>query len=188
MPIGNLLSKGGGAVGKVIKSGFGAIRDIVDDVNTTDEERGEIQAKLERIEAETVEAAQQHEEKMASYQRDVLLAEIGGESWLQRNWRPLLMMVFILILFNNFVVAPYVAAFSGYASIYLEFPNLFWQVMTIGVGGYIGGRTYEKVKGAEAPKAKSERAEVKKRLADAKYDLDLPKPAPPMDIDNRGGG
>ena len=40
----------------------------------------------------------------------VITSEIQGESWLQRNWRPLLMMVCIVIITNNLLLVPYFQA------------------------------------------------------------------------------
>lgn len=71
-------------------------------------------------------------------------AEITGHSWMQRNWRPLLMMVIITIVANNFLLAPYIEIFSG-KSVYLELPNHLYELMVIGVGGYTIGRSGEKI-------------------------------------------
>jgi len=79
------------------------------------------------------------------------------------------MMVFILILFSNFVVAPYIAGFTGIEAIYLSFPSEFWGLLTVSVGGYLGARTYEKKNGVEAPKPKQERAEATKRAKEYEY-------------------
>jgi hypothetical protein len=76
-----------------------------------------------------------------------IVAEAQGESWLQRNWRPLLMLCFTLIVFNNYVGAPYARAF-GLDLPTLELPDGAWALLNIGVGGYIAGRTAEKVMGA----------------------------------------
>ena len=74
----------------------------------------------------------------------IVSAEARGESWLQRNWRPMLMMLFGVVVGNNFIVAPYMqAAFSF--SVTLEMPPAMWELLKLGVGGYIVGRSAEKV-------------------------------------------
>lgn len=80
-------------------------------------------------------------------QRDIILAEAKGNSWLQRNWRPILMMTIILIIFNNFVAAPYIMLFFPGKALALELPGWMGALLTTGVGGYIGARTLEKIKG-----------------------------------------
>lgn len=80
-------------------------------------------------------------------QASIILAEAQGDSWLQRNWRPLLMLTCILIIFNNYVMSPYLAAIFGW-KVVLELPSGLWALLNVGVGGYIAGRTVEKIKGA----------------------------------------
>lgn len=36
----------------------------------------------------------------------IIVAEAQGDSWLQRNWRPLLMVMFGTIIANNYLVVP----------------------------------------------------------------------------------
>jgi hypothetical protein len=76
----------------------------------------------------------------------VLLAEVQGESWLQRNWRPLLMTVIVAIIANNYLLAPYLGAIFN-VGLQLELPEQMWNLMTLGVGGYIAGRSGEKIAG-----------------------------------------
>lgn len=75
--------------------------------------------------------------------RDVVVAEAKGDSWLQRNWRPISMLVFVAVIANNYIIAPYVQAFGGVAVV-LEIPDGMWGLLTMGLGGYVVGRTIEK--------------------------------------------
>jgi hypothetical protein len=76
-------------------------------------------------------------------QAGIVTAEAKGESWLQRNWRPLTMMVFVFIVANNYIIAPYAQAISG-ASVSLPTPPDLWALIKIGLGGYVVGRSAEK--------------------------------------------
>lgn len=76
----------------------------------------------------------------------IILAEATGESWLQRNWRPLLMTVIVAIIANNYLLAPYLGAMFG-VGLQLQLPEQLWDLMTLGVGGYIAGRSGEKIAG-----------------------------------------
>lgn len=80
-----------------------------------------------------------------------VLAEIQGESWLQRNWRPLLMSVITVIVANNYILFPYLSVFTDKVHMLDLPPNLF-TLMEIGVGGYMLSRGAEK--GIKAWKAK----------------------------------
>ena len=76
-------------------------------------------------------------------QAGIVTAEAKGDSWLQRNWRPLTMMVFVSIVVNNYIVAPYAQAIFE-RSVSLPTPPDLWALIKIGLGGYVVGRSAEK--------------------------------------------
>ncbi len=110
----------------------GIIDKAVPDADLRRRLKQDIKARLIEQESALTEAA-----------RDVLVAEARGESWMQRNWRPLTMLVFAAIIANNYLVAPYVQAFGGVAVV-LDIPDGMWRLLTMGLGGYVVGRTLEK--------------------------------------------
>jgi len=126
-----------------IGSIFGPVRDVIDDVHTSREEKERLKQELLRIELDARSEAMKHIQKLAELQSRVVLGEIQGKSWMQRNWRPILMLAIVSILVNNFIVAPYAVAF-GLEAVVLDLPSELFVLMTVGVGGYIGGRTLEK--------------------------------------------
>ena len=71
-------------------------------------------------------------------------AEINSESKLAKNWRPMLMLLFGLIIANNYIIYPYLVLFFDKAP-KLEIPPDMWQLLKIGVGGYTVGRSFEKI-------------------------------------------
>jgi hypothetical protein len=73
----------------------------------------------------------------------VVTAEAKGESWLQRNWRPLTMLVFVAIVVNNYILAPYLQAIFSW-SVSLDTPPDLWALIKLGLGGYVMGRSAEK--------------------------------------------
>ena len=74
---------------------------------------------------------------------DVIIAEAKGGSFLQRNWRPILMLSFTAIIVNNYILAPYLDAMFS-VGIQLEIPADMWGLLKIGIGGYIVSRGAEK--------------------------------------------
>ena len=69
---------------------------------------------------------------------EVVKTEAQGQSWLQRTWRPITMLTFVALI---------VARWLGWSS-----PNLaeaealkLWDIVEIGLGGYVIGRSAEKV-------------------------------------------
>ncbi|HEY3645503.1 MAG TPA: 3TM-type holin [Gammaproteobacteria bacterium] len=79
-----------------------------------------------------------------SEQAGIVTAEAKGESWLQRNWRPLTMMVFVGIVANNYIIAPYIGLFAPSYKLILDTPPDLWALIKIGLGGYVVGRSAEK--------------------------------------------
>ena len=115
-------------------------------------------AQADQIKSQIVLASMQQDTAALQSAVEIIKAEAQGESWLQRNWRPILMLTIVCIIANNYIAAPYINALFGAGSVpLLELPARLWDLMTLGVGGYVGGRTIEKVaetiKGAVAAKA-----------------------------------
>ena len=73
----------------------------------------------------------------------VLLAEMSG-NWLQKSWRPLLMLAIIAIVVNNYILFPYLSLFTSKA-VMLTLPDDLWSLLKLGVGGYVVGRSAEKI-------------------------------------------
>jgi hypothetical protein len=72
-----------------------------------------------------------------------LVTELSG-NWLQRSWRPILMLTFTYVIAHNAVVAP----MFGLPIAHIppdSLPPDMWQVLKIGIGGYVVGRSVEKV-------------------------------------------
>ncbi|MFA0814107.1 3TM-type holin [Microbulbifer epialgicus] len=67
----------------------------------------------------------------------VITAEASGESWLQRNWRPITMLTFVGLI---------VAHWVGWTAENLgEDQTLaLLEIVKIGLGGYVFGRSAEK--------------------------------------------
>jgi hypothetical protein len=127
----------------LITDGIKAIGSIIDNVSTTDEEKLEIQNKIQVIQNDMTSVILDYQAKVTQYQSEVIIAEAKGESWLQRNWRPSLMAIFGIIVANNYIIAPYLTAMFDW-QVVLEIPEQLWGLLKLGVGGYIGGRSIEK--------------------------------------------
>lgn len=68
----------------------------------------------------------------------IVLAEVSNGSWLGRSWRPITMLVFVALIVSRWL---------GWANPELSAAELLelWEIVKIGLGGYIGGRTVEKL-------------------------------------------
>ena len=75
----------------------------------------------------------------AEARSNVIMAEAQGQSWLQRNWRPLLMLTIIIIVANNYILYPYLSIFTDKVRV-LDLPDRLCTLMETGVGGIsLGG-------------------------------------------------
>jgi hypothetical protein len=72
-------------------------------------------------------------------QSKVLVAEAQSKSWLTASWRPLVMLSFASILIYSFFVGPMFKLPT------VPVPDDLWTLMKIGIGGYVGGRSVEKL-------------------------------------------
>ena len=75
---------------------------------------------------------------------EVVMAEAQGESWLQRNWRPMLMVWFALL------IGGYWFGFVP-ANMPISVVESLFTLVQIGVGGYVVGRTGEKIAATLGP-------------------------------------
>jgi len=73
--------------------------------------------------------------------RDVIIAEAKGESWIQRSWRPVAMLTLLGLIVWTVVPASVFNLTLQWDAI----PDKAWGLLTVGIGGYIGARTVEKV-------------------------------------------
>ena len=93
----------------------------------------ELIAKLNELEAEVVKS-----------KASIIKAEAKSEHFLTSAWRPITMLVFVAIIANNYILVPYLKAF-GLDVPELELNQEMWELLKIGIGGYIVGRSAEKV-------------------------------------------
>lgn len=80
-------------------------------------------------------------------QASVIEAEIRGEDWLQRNWRPCVAVAFSVIPIFYGLIMPIMVAWWGFAPVRIGDILLMeiLKLVAICLGGYIGGRSLEKI-------------------------------------------
>ena len=111
-----------------MKGVVGAVGKVIDRLTLPAREK-------RQLEAELLELLVEHEQEMA---RSAAVVEEARGNWLQRSWRPLVMLVFALIvLVGTFTTLPLLSDTSR-----------FWDLLEIGLGGYVVGRGGEKMAAA----------------------------------------
>ncbi len=110
------------------------VHDVLGGGVTADKIVGRIKLKALDIDGEQIAAQQQ-----------ILKAELEG-SWLQRNWRPIAMLVFVFLVFFQLCIIPIANAIWGTGTlVFNESVTLkIIGLIQIAVTGYIGGRSIEK--------------------------------------------
>lgn len=83
--------------------------------------------------------------ELVEAQKQILLTELKG-NWLQRSWRPIVMLCFAFIVVYSFFIQP--AFFPNAINISSTLPADFWSLLKIGLGGYVIGRSGEKIAGS----------------------------------------
>ena len=94
--------------------------------------------KRDQAKLALMEMAQKGELAELTGRAEIVKAEAASEHWLAANWRPILMLTFGGLI---------VARWFGFAA-----PNLseaeylkLWSIVELGIGGYVIGRSVEKI-------------------------------------------
>ena len=104
-------------------------------------------AQRAEAEANLLKLHQAGELKELESATNIIVAEAKSDHWIVAAWRPLIMLMFGFIIANNFILYPYLSLFWESAP-KLEIPPDLWDIIKIGLGGYVVGRSVEKsVKG-----------------------------------------
>ena len=95
-------------------------------------------ARQDAAKLKMVELYQNGEIALIEAQSDVITAEAKGEGYLQKNWRPITMLTFVGLI---------VAKWLGFtaAGITPELEMQLLEIIKVGLGGYVIGRSAEKV-------------------------------------------
>ena len=86
----------------------------------------------------------EHEQTAQQVARDVVVSEAKSEHWITSAWRPLVMIMFAVMIGNNYIIAPYLDAILG-TSVMFDMPEQAWSLLSVGLGGYVVGRSGEKI-------------------------------------------
>lgn len=107
---------------------------LIDELHTSDEEKLRLQSQIKAVENELLAKVIDYENKLLESKTAIITAEATGQSWIQRNWRPITMLTFlVLVVCDSFGWLPSKLA-----------PDA-WTLLQIGLGGYVAGRSAEKM-------------------------------------------
>ena len=121
-----------------VKEIFTPAADLIDDLNTSDEEKLTLRNELAKIENATTVKVIEYESKLLEARSNVIMAETGSDSWLAKNWRPLTMLTFVGI------VVMYWFGYQPTNATPADIDNIF-DLIKLGLTGYVVGRSGEKI-------------------------------------------
>jgi len=119
---------------------FDPLAALLDEAASSASAREAARVKLAAVKADAFSAALAFEEDRLATAARLVAAKADGQSWLQRNWRPLTMLCFLfLVMADSFGLLAFRLSAEA------------WGLLQIGLGGYVVGRSVEKI----APQIKS---------------------------------
>lgn len=91
-----------------------------------------------KAEAEMMSQLLTHQAEIESAAAKIINTEAASQHWLAANWRPLTMLIFVALI---------VARWFGWAAPNLETEEYIklWSIVEFGLGGYVVGRSVEKI-------------------------------------------
>jgi len=111
---------------------------IVDSVHTSTEEKLEAKAALLELENVVTVKILDLDRQLIEAKSSIIVAEAQSGMWITAAWRPLTMLTFVVLI---------VLISTGLMDVdaLRAVPDKLWNLMQIGIGGYIASRGAEKI-------------------------------------------
>lgn len=122
----------------LLTKAVGPVTTLIDSLHTSEAEKLGLKAELLGLQNTMVEHVLELEKTTLEAQASIITQEAKAESWLTRSWRPLLM-----IWFAGLAGAHWMGLTPD--TLPQETVDDLFTLVQIGVGGYIGGRSVEKL-------------------------------------------
>lgn len=107
---------------------------LIDELHTSEEETLKIKEAMFKMEQATTLKLMEYESQLLTARTDIIKSEANSASWIARNWRPITMLSFLaLVILDSFSWLPNPLAKEA------------WTMLQLGLGGYVFGRSAEKV-------------------------------------------
>jgi Holin of 3TMs, for gene-transfer release len=117
----------------VLTSVFKPITDLIEHVVPSGDAKVQLQQKVLEGQITVAMQGMEYERQLLDAQSRIILAEAQGNSWLQRNWRPITALTLLgLVVCDSYGWLPNRLADEA------------WTLLQIVLGGYVAGRSIEK--------------------------------------------
>lgn len=119
---------------ELISSIFKPAVELVDELHTSEEEKLAQKAQALDTYVEALEAGLEYEAEQFQARAAIVKAEAESEHWLTSTWRPITMLTFVaLVVMDQTGVLAFRLADEA------------WTLLQLGLGGYVVGRSAEKI-------------------------------------------
>ena len=113
---------------------FEPITDLISESIEDKDKANNIKYKMFELQMKAASQAMDYDKQLLKAKSDIIKAEAQGASWIQRSWRPITMLTFLaLVVCDSFGLLAFRLAEEA------------WTLLQIGLGGYVVGRSAEKI-------------------------------------------
>lgn len=107
---------------------------LIDEVHTSTDEKNQHKEELLKVQAAAMQVVFDYEAQALKGQQGIISAEAKSDHWIVASWRPITMLTFLpLILLDSFGMLPF------------PLRDEAWILLQLGIGGYVVGRSGEKI-------------------------------------------
>ena len=134
----------GDIISPAVAEAFQGIMKPISDMITNKEEKAAMLIKAAEVRKDVNMMMMQVEQENDALRRDIIVAEAKSESWLTRTWRPIAMITFISIFPATYATLMFGGDPTLIGKALATIPDKVWVLITVGIGGYIPMRSFEK--------------------------------------------
>lgn len=113
---------------------FGPVSNLISEAIEDKDKANEIKAKMFAMQNEIASKTLDLERETLEAKKSIIVAEANGQSLLQRNWRPITMLTFLVLVVCD-----------SFGMLAFRLADQAWTLLQIGLGGYVVGRSAEKI-------------------------------------------
>ena len=113
---------------------FKPAAELVDELHTSTEEKLKAKGHLLDVQAAAMQRVFDYEAEMLEAKSKIVHAEASSQHWLTANWRPITMLTFLTLVVGD--------SLGGLPN---DLRDEAFLLLEIGLGGYIVGRSGEKI-------------------------------------------
>jgi hypothetical protein len=118
----------------LISNIFKPAANLVDDLHTSDEERLNAKTKMLEVQAVAMQQVFDYETQALTARANIVNSEASSENWIASSWRPITMLTFMVL-----------AVGDSLGLLATPLRDEAWMLLQLGLGGYVVGRSGEKI-------------------------------------------